>query len=101
MPAKSLGKLAMIYATDELQHPLPHYTMLSKADVNSLTGRSDARVHCYASPLSNRHCFKGGGDYSQIAAAGKGKESEIPKNARVFQVLLAGIVSRTKNKTRE
>ena len=38
MPAKSLGTLAMIYATDELQHPLPHYTMLSEADMNNPTG---------------------------------------------------------------
>ena len=84
----------MIYATDELQHPLPHHTMLSEAGMNKPTGRSDARAHSYASPLSTQHCLKGEGVYSRIAVAWKGKESEIPKNARVFQVLLAGIVLR-------
>ena len=75
MPAKSLETLAMIYATDELQYPLPHYTMLSEADMNKLTGRSDARAHSYAFPLSNQHCLKGGGGvYSRIVVAGKGKE---------------------------
>ena len=69
MPAKSLGTLATIYATDKLQHPLPHYTMLSEADMNNLTGRSDAHAHSYASPLSNQHCLKGGGVYSRIAVA--------------------------------
>ena len=90
MPAKSLGTLATIYATDELQHPFPHYTMLSEADMNNPTGRSDARAHSYASPLSTQHCLKGEGFNSRIAVAWKGKESEIPKN--VSQVLLAGIV---------
>ena len=69
MPAKSLGTLAMIYPTDELQHPLPHYTMLSEVDMNNPTGRSDARAYSYSSPLSNQHCLKGGGVYSRIAVA--------------------------------
>ena len=81
----------MIYARDELQLPSPHYTM-SEADMNNLTGRSDARVHSYAFSLPNQHCMKGGGDLQSNAVAGKEKESEIPKDARVFQVLLAGIV---------
>ena len=51
----------MIYATDELQYPLPHYTMLSEADKNNLTGRSDARAHSYTFPLPNQHCLKGEG----------------------------------------
>ena len=35
MSAKSLGTLAMIYATDELQNPLPHKTILYKGDMNN------------------------------------------------------------------
>ena len=69
MPAKSLGTLAMIYATDELQHPLPHHTMLSEADMNNRTGRSDARAHSYASPLSTQHCLKEEGFNSRIDVA--------------------------------
>ena len=92
MPTKILGTLAMIYATDELQHPLPLQTMLSEADMNNLTSISDARAHSYTFQLSTRHCLKTGGVSSRIAVAGKGKESEIPKYARVFQLLLAGIV---------
>ena len=61
MPTKNHGILAIIYATDELQHPLPHYTMLSEADMDNLTGRSDTRAHSYASSLSNQHCLKGEG----------------------------------------
>ena len=64
MSAKSLGTLAMIYVTDVLQHPLHHYTMLSKADMNNLASRSDARAHSYAFPLSNQHCMKGGGGFT-------------------------------------
>ena len=35
MSAKSLGTLAMIYATDELQNPLPLKTMLCEGDMNN------------------------------------------------------------------
>ena len=35
MPAKSLGILAVIYATDELQNPLPRKTMLCEGDMNN------------------------------------------------------------------
>ena len=72
MPAKSLGTPAMIYATDELQHPLPHYTILSEADMNNAIGRSDTRAHSYASPLSTQHCLKGEGFNSRITRL-KGK----------------------------
>ena len=42
MSAKSLGTLAMIYATDELQNPLPLKTMLCEGDMNNPVRRSDA-----------------------------------------------------------
>ena len=87
MPAKSLGTLAMIYATGELQHPLPHYTM------NSLTGRSDARVHSYVFPLSNQRCLKGKGFTVKLLSLKRERSWKFLKNARVFQVLLAGIVA--------
>ena len=45
MPAKSLGKLAMIYAIGELQNPLPHKTMLYEGGLNNPAGRSDAILH--------------------------------------------------------
>ena len=45
MGAKSLGTLAMIYVTDELQNPLPLKTMLYEGDMNKLVGRSDAFLH--------------------------------------------------------
>ena len=41
MLAKSLGILAMIYATVELQNPLPRKTMLWKGDMNISASRSD------------------------------------------------------------
>ena len=41
MPAKSLRTLAMIYATVELQNPLPRKTMLWKGDVNISASTSD------------------------------------------------------------
>ena len=45
MSAKSLGTLAMIYATGELQNPLPLKTMLCEGDMNNPVGRSDALLH--------------------------------------------------------
>ena len=45
MSAKSLGTLAMIYATDELQNPLPLKTMLCEGDLNNLILRSDVFLH--------------------------------------------------------
>ena len=45
MSAKSLGTLAMIYATDELQNPLPLKTKLCEGDMNSPVGRSDVFLH--------------------------------------------------------
>ena len=46
MPAKNLGTLAMIYATDELKNPpLPLKTMLCEGDMNNPVGRSDAFLH--------------------------------------------------------
>ena len=69
MPAKSVGTLTMIYAKDELQHSLPHHTMLSEADMNNATGRSDTRPHSYASPLSTQHSLKGEGFNSRITVA--------------------------------
>ena len=42
MPAKSLGTLAMIYATVELQSPLPRKIMLWKGDMNISASTSDA-----------------------------------------------------------
>ena len=73
MSAKSLGAFAMIYASDELQYPLSHYTMLSEADMNNLTGRSDVRVHSYAFPLSNQQCMKWGGGLHSNCCLWKGK----------------------------
>ena len=35
MSANSLGALVMIYATDELQNPLPLKTMLCEGDMNN------------------------------------------------------------------
>ena len=40
----------------------------------------------------------GGGVFILIPATGKGQELEIPKNVRVFQVLLAGIEGRVYRK---
>ena len=79
MPAKSLGTLAMIYATDELQYPLPHYTMLSEADMNNPTGRSDARAHSYASPLSTQHCLKGEGFTAELLSLGRERSRKFLK----------------------
>ena len=45
MSAKSLGTLAMIYATDELQNPLPLKTMLCEGDMNNPVGKSDAFLY--------------------------------------------------------
>ena len=45
MSAKSLGTLTMIYATDELQNPLPLKTMLCEGDMNNPVGRSDVFLH--------------------------------------------------------
>ena len=45
MSAKSLGTLAMIYATDELQNPLPRKTMLCEEEINNPVRRSDAFVY--------------------------------------------------------
>ena len=45
MSAKSLGTLAMIYATDELQNPLHLKTMLCEGDMNNPGGRSDAFLY--------------------------------------------------------
>ena len=45
-PAKSLGTLAMIYATDELQNPPPPLkTMLCEGDMNNPVRRSDAFLY--------------------------------------------------------
>ena len=41
MYSKSLGTLAMIYTINQLQNPLPRYTMLSEANTNSRKGTSD------------------------------------------------------------
>ena len=45
MSAKRLGTLAMIYATDELQNPLPLNTMLGEGDMNDPVGRGDIFFH--------------------------------------------------------
>ena len=45
MSAKSLGALAMIYATDKLHNPLPRKTMLCEGDMNNPVGRSDVFLH--------------------------------------------------------
>ena len=45
MSAKSLGTLAMIYATDELQNPLPLKTMLCEGDMNNPVRRNDAFLY--------------------------------------------------------
>ena len=45
MSAKSLWTLAMIYATDELQNPLPFKTMLCEGDMNNPVRRSDAFLY--------------------------------------------------------
>ena len=45
MSAKSLGTLAMIYATDKLQNPLPLKTMLCEGDMNNPVRRSDAFLY--------------------------------------------------------
>ena len=45
MSAKSLGTFAMIYATDELQNPLPLKTVLCEGDMNNPVRRSDAFLH--------------------------------------------------------
>ena len=59
MSAKRLGTLAMIYATDELQNPLPRKTMLCEGDMNSAAGRSDAILHSKVFRLSIQHCITG------------------------------------------
>ena len=41
MSAKSFVTLAMIYATDELQNPLPLKTMLCERDMNNPVRRND------------------------------------------------------------
>ena len=41
MPARSLGKLPVNYAIDELQNPLLHTTILFEGQKNSTGGRSD------------------------------------------------------------
>ena len=45
MSAKSLGTLVMIYATDELQNPLPLKTMLCEGELNNPVRRSDAFLY--------------------------------------------------------
>ena len=45
MSAKSIGTLAMIYATDEPQNPLPLKTMLCEGDMNNPVRRSDAFLY--------------------------------------------------------
>ena len=45
MSAKSLGTLAMIYATVELQNPLPLKIMLCGGDMNNPVRRSDAYLY--------------------------------------------------------
>ena len=45
MSAKSLKTLAMIYATGELQNPLPLKTMLCEGVMNILVRRSDAFLY--------------------------------------------------------
>ena len=45
MSAKSLGTLAMIYTTEELQNPLPLKPMLCEGDMNNPVGRSDVFLH--------------------------------------------------------
>ena len=45
MSAKNLGVLPIIYATDELQNPLPLKTMLCEGDMNNPVCRSDAFLH--------------------------------------------------------
>ena len=45
MSAKSLGTLVMIYATDELQNPLPLKTILREGDMNNPILRSDVFLH--------------------------------------------------------
>ena len=45
MSAKSLGTLAMIYAIDEVQNPLPLKTMLCEGDMNSPVRRSNAFLY--------------------------------------------------------
>ena len=61
MSAKSLGTLAMIYATDELQNPLPLEIMLCEGDMNNPIGRSDLFLHNQRFPLASQHCMTGGG----------------------------------------
>ena len=41
MPAKSLGTLAMAYATSELHNPLARKTILCKEDTNNSASRSN------------------------------------------------------------
>ena len=41
MSAKSLGRLPVIYAVDELQNRLPLKIMLFEGDTNSTGGRTD------------------------------------------------------------
>ena len=45
MSSKSLWKLALIYAIDELQNPLRHKTMLYEGDMNNPAGMSGAFLH--------------------------------------------------------
>ena len=45
MSAKSLGTLAMIYATDELQNLIPLKTKLYEEDMNNPVGRNDTFLH--------------------------------------------------------
>ena len=59
MPATNLGTLNMMYATYELQNPLPRQTLLYKANMRNPKGTRDACVEDNGLPLSNQHCLRG------------------------------------------
>ena len=66
----------MIYATDELQNPLPLKTMLCEGDMNNPVRRSDAFLYNWSFPLSTQHFMTGEGVCTPIGDTKKGKESE-------------------------
>ena len=93
MPAKSLGTLAIIYVVHELQHPLPPCTMLCHGDMNNPTCTSDTFLHSYGFQLANQHCMRGKGGNTLLVDMEIEGDTRIHRNLRVFQGLLAGIVT--------
>ena len=93
MSAKSLGKLPVIYAVDELQNPLPRISMLKvirialEGEMMSFQIAKDFRYR------DSTLCEGGRGLTIVISAAKIGRGWKIPNTVWVFQGLLADIVA--------